>query len=248
MYGDAIGGEALVRAIYVELPWVADTLWEALSYHVDLVRELAFQPYLQFLPQNWYWIPKTLWFLALSAVIMRLTEGTAVLLWMRISRYLLSIRTRRFVRSTHLLRVMFINRLPVPAIWIVVFVVFSLLLSKWVLEHHEVIVLGAGIIFVTSRLQSLSRPIGKLELVCVMGLLPAVVSAVYFTMQIGPSSERYLLNGVALLAVLWAFSIQQIVKERYQAPIVLLTIGGFVALDWGHKMNMLEMLNYRLGN
>jgi len=248
MYGDAIGGEALVRAIYIELPWVADTLWGALSYHVDLVRELAFQPYLQFLPQTWYWIPKTLWFLVLSAVIMRLTEGVAVLLWIRISRYLLSIPTRRFVRSMHMLRVMFISRLPVPAIWIVVFVVFSLLLSKWVLEHHEVIVLGAGIIFVTSRLQSLSRPIGKLELVCVMGLLPAVVSAVYFTMQIGPSSERYLLNGVALLAVLWAFSVQQMVKERYQAPLVLLTFGGFVALDWGHKMNMLEMLNYRLGN
>jgi hypothetical protein len=248
MYGDAIGGEALVRAIYVEMPWVADTLWEALSYHVDLVRELAFQPYLQFLPKNWYWIPKTLWFLALSVIVLRLIEGTVVLLWTSISRYLLSIPTRRFVRSVHLLRVMFIEKLPVSAIWIVVFVVFSLLLSKWVLEHHEVIVLGAGIIFLTSRLQSLSKPIGKLELVCVMGLLPAVVSAVYFTMQIGPSSERYLLNGVALLAVLWAFSVHQIVREKYQVPLVLLTTIGFVVLDWGHKMNMLDMLNYRLGN
>ncbi len=80
-----------------------------------------------------------------------------------------------------------------------------------------------------------------------MGLLPALVSGLYFTMQIGPSSERYLLNGVALLAVLWAFSVQQIVKERYQIPFVLLTVVTFVALDWGHKMNMLEALNYRLG-
>ena len=70
----------------------------------------------------------------------------------------------------------------------------------------------------------------------------------YFTMQIGPSSERYLLNGVVLLAVLWAFSVQQIVKERYQIPFVLFTTGAFVAVDWGHKVNMLEVLSYRLGS
>ena len=108
--------------------------------------------------------------------------------------------------------------------------------------------LGAGIIFVISRLQPLSRSIGKLELVCVSGLLPALLSGIYFTMQIGPSSERYLLNGVVLLAVLWAFSVQQIVKERYQIPFVLFTTGAFVAVDWGHKVNMLEVLSYRLGS
>ena len=247
LYGDAIGGEALVRAIYVELPWVAENVWGAFSYHVDLVRELAFQPYLQFLPQDWYWIPKTLWFLALSIVALRLIEGSSIYVWNRISIYVVSNGVRRFVHGTYLLRTVFRNRLPVPAVWIMTFVIFSLLISKWILEHHEVLVLGAGIIFVISRLQSLSVPIGKLELVCGMGLLPALVSGLYFTMQIGPSSERYLLNGVALLAVLWAFSVQQIVKERYQIPFVLLTVVTFVALDWGHKMNMLEALNYRLG-
>ena len=41
LYGDAIGGQALVRAIYDELPWVAATLWGAFSDHLDLLRELA---------------------------------------------------------------------------------------------------------------------------------------------------------------------------------------------------------------
>ena len=248
LYGDAVGGEALVRAIYVELPWVADTLWGALSYHIDLVRELAFQPYLQFLPQNWYWIPKTLWFLVLSTVILRLIMGITVSLWNSIYPYALSNSARKVLRNMHLVRSVFRNKLPMPAVWITVFVLFSLLISKWILEHHEVIVLGAGLIFVTSRLQPLSTPVGKLELVCVTGLLPALVSAVYFTMQIGPSSERYLLNGVALLAVIWAFSIQQIVKERFQIPLVLLTVVAFASLDWVHKLNMLETLSYRLGN
>ena len=93
LYGDAIGGQALVRAIYVELPWVADTVWGAFSYHVDLVRELAFQPYLQFLPQNWYWIPKTVWLLGLSIVLLRLIEGSSVYIWNRVCIYV----------STHML-------------------------------------------------------------------------------------------------------------------------------------------------
>ena len=248
LYGDAIGGQALVRAIYVELPWVADTVWGAFSYHVDLVRELAFQPYLQFLPQNWYWIPKTVWLLGLSIVLLRLIEGSSVYIWNRVCIYVVSTGSRKFVRGIYLLRTIFKSRLPVPAVWIITFIIFSLLISKGVLEHHEVLVLGAGIIFVISRLQPLSRSIGKLELVCVSGLLPALLSGIYFTMQIGPSSERYLLNGVVLLAVLWAFSVQQIVKERYQIPFVLFTTGAFVAVDWGHKVNMLEVLSYRLGS
>ena len=247
LYGDAIGGQALVRAIYVELPWVADTVWGAFSYHVDLVRELAFQPYLQFLPQNGYWIPKTVWLLGLSIVLLRLIEGSSVYIWNRVCIYVVSTGSRKFVRGIYLLRTIFKNRLPVPAVWIITFIIFSLLISKGVLEQHEVLVLGAGIIFVISRLQPLSRSIGKLELVCVSGLLPALLSGIYFTMQIGPSSERYLLNGVVLLAVLWAFSVQQIVKERYQIPFVLFTTGAFVAVDWVHKVNMLEVLSYRLG-
>tara|TARA_Y100000588_G_scaffold170811_1_gene184694 strand:- start:2475 stop:4049 length:1575 start_codon:yes stop_codon:yes gene_type:complete len=247
LYGDAIGGQALVRAIYVELPWVADTVWGAFSYHVDLVRELAFQPYLQFLPQNGYWIPKTVWLLGLSIVLLRLIEGSSVYIWNRVCIYVVSTGSRKFVRGIYLLRTIFKNRLPVSAVWIITFIIFSLLISKGVLEQHEVLVLGAGIIFVISRLQPLSRSIGKLELVCVSGLLPALLSGIYFTMQIGPSSERYLLNGVVLLAVLWAFSVQQIVQERYQIPFVLFTTGAFVAVDWVHKVNMLEVLSYRLG-
>ncbi len=248
LYGDAIGGEALVRAIYVELPWVADTFWEALLYHVDLLRELAFQPYLQFIPQSWYWIPKTLWFLVLSTVILRLIEGATVFLWNRICTYVLSDSPGKLGGIAYVLQNIVQTKLPISAIWMIVFVVFSLLISKGILQHHEVLVLGAGIIFVVSRLESLSIPTGKLELVCIIGLLPAMVSAVYFTMQIGPSSERYLLNGVALLGVLWAFSLQAIVRERYQIPLVLLTLSAFVVLDFGHKMNMLEMFDYRLGN
>jgi hypothetical protein len=106
--------------------------------------------------------------------------------------------------------------------------------------------LGPAIIFAWAATSAPTTRNGKLTLFFIASLLTTLASSFYFTLNIGPSSERYILIAVAPFVVFWAYSIHKVMAPRWRVPFLLLVVSAMAALDVMHKSNMLSLLQQRL--
>lgn len=117
-----------------------------------------------------------------------------------------------------------------------------------VLRHFKDIaaVLGPVVLLMWAATSSPGHRMGRLTLFFTASFVTSLASSFYFTLNVGPSSERYMLVAVAPLAVFWAYSIHNVMRQRWQVPFLLLLVSAMFALDVMHKSNMLTLLQQRL--
>lgn len=224
LYGDPTGIFTLRDRVYIERPWVAKDMWDALAHNGGMLRDLILFPYPQFRMPLAHGVASSVW---LVSLVVMCAAGIVDLVQRAVPARVSPQRLKFFSVPT------------VPCILLASYGGLALALGH---KGYEAAILASGIaVFMCRRgleVDGRATALSRLFLATAGGMGALVVS---FSLNAGPVNERYFFSMAPLIAIFWAHAITRLLVPWARSLVIVATVGAFLFADIAKVWNLLAV-------